>query len=223
MKKIIAIEGTDGSGKNTQTKMLKEALQKMGHDVFLHSFPSYDSQSSGPVKMYLGGELVSDPKEIEAKQASALYAVDRFCTVKQWQKTKTTEGKILLLDRYLYSNMIHQAGKAKTETEREEILAFIEYFEFGILRLPPADIVIFLDMPVAYSKKLANNRAQLKTGAKIDIHERDKNHLEQAYKSAKYCAKKYKWHQIDCLNDLGVIKSPEEIHGEVLNIIANTL
>ena len=197
---IIVIEGTDGSGKKTQTQKLFERLKEDGKNVMAHAFPSYESESSGPVKMYLGGELGKTADEIDAFQASSLFAVDRFCTMKRF-KEHLDNGGILLLDRYIQANMVHQAGKAKTEKEREEILKFIEDFEFNVLKLPRADLVFFLDVPVEISKRLANERTDLKTGKKQDIHEADQSHLENAYKSAKIVAKKYGWHTIDCTDE----------------------
>ena len=107
--KLIVIEGTDGSGKQTQAKMLKERLEREGRKVVSLSFPNYASASSAPVKMYLGGELCDTPEEFDAYQSSALFMVDRLCTMTQLVKSIEPET-IIVLDRYVESNVIHQGA-----------------------------------------------------------------------------------------------------------------
>lgn len=215
MGKIIVIEGTDGAGKQTQSKLLFEELKNKGYNIKIQSFPNYQSPSAAPVKMYLSGELCEKASEIDAYQASTLFAVDRFCTMKAYNQF-LNDGGILILDRYVQSNMIHQAGKIKDVEKRDEFLNWLDNFEFETLKLPRPDKVLFLDMPISMSKKLANARKDLKTGEKKDIHEMDENHLRDAYEAGKYVSKKFGWTEILCVDDSKNLKSIEEIHKLIL-------
>lgn len=215
---IIVIEGTDGSGKQTQSVKLYERLKAEGHNVMRQSFPNYESNSSAPVKMYLGGELCSQASELDAYQTSSLFAVDRLCTYMKELKSHYEAGDVVILDRYTQSNMLHQAGKIKDVAERDKFLDWLDNFEFNELKLPRADKVIFLDVPPEVSIKLARERGELKAGTKQDIHEKDSNHLIDAYNSGKYVANKYKWTVVDCVQD-GNLKSIEQIHNEIMKHI----
>lgn len=208
--KIIVIEGTDGSGKATQAKLLFEFLKAKGEKAILQSFPNYESPSSGPVKLYLNGELGEHANDFTAYQSSVLFAVDRLCTMQKLNDF-LENGGIVVLDRYVQSNMTHQAGKIANEKDRDAFLNWLNEFEFETLKLPKPDVVLFLDVPVEVSKCLANERKNLKAGTKKDIHENDKNHLENAYNAGKYVAKKFGWHVIPCTEN-GEIKSINEIH-----------
>ena len=211
MGKIIVIEGTDGSGKQTQSNLLCEKLCEMGYNAKRLSFPNYESPSAGPLKMYLGGELGQNAKDINAYQASALFAVDRLCTMRQYREF-LQNGGILVLDRYVQSNMIHQAGKIADNWERDKFLRWLDEFEFETLGLPRANKVFFLDVPVDVSQKLANARSELKNGEKKDIHEQDKNHLLDAYSAAKYVANMFGWETVKCINEKKNLKSIEKIN-----------
>lgn len=222
MGKIIVIEGTDGSGKQTQSKLLYENLLKSGYNVKTLSFPNYESPSAGPVKMYLSGQLAENAKDINAYQASTFFAVDRLCTMCEYKEFLDKDG-VLILDRYVQSNMTHQAGKIKDLNERDKFLAWLDEFEFGYLNLPSPDIVLFLDVPVRVSKMLANLRKDLKTGEKKDIHEMDAKHLEDAYEAGKYVSKKFGWKEINCVNVKGDLKSVEDIQKLIFNQVEKIL
>ena len=222
MGKIIVIEGTDGSGKQTQSNLLFESLKSQGVKVLRQSFPNYESPSAAPVKMYLAGELGENAKNVDAYQTSAIFAVDRLCTMMKYKKF-LEEGGVLILDRYVQSNMIHQAGKISDLKERDRFLDWLNDFEFGDLKLPKADLVLFLDVPVDVSQRLAKERGALKNGEKKDIHEQDENHLKEAYGSAKYVAKKFGWKTIGCVDENDDLKSIDEIHELILNKVINKL
>lgn len=216
--KIIVIEGTDGSGKQVQSKLLYDRLISEGKNVVLQSFPNYESSSSGPVKLYLAGELSSTAEEIDAYQASVLYAVDRFCTMKSLRNVYE-DGGIIILDRYVQSNMIHQACKIVNEDERIKFLNWLNDFEFGLLKLPQPDKIIFLDVPPEVSKKLRESRKINKNGEKKDIHEQDDNHIIKAYNAGKWVSKFYSWNEINCINEKGELKSIEEIHNSIYGLL----
>lgn len=206
---IVVIEGTDGCGKQTQSKELLRKLNEAGYHARLQSFPNYDSQSSGPVKMYLGGEF-GDVNSLDPYQASSLYAIDRLCTYNKDLKEFYENGGILILDRYVQSNMIHQAGKAKSLEDVDALLDWLNEFEFGTLRLPQPDRVIFLDVPVEVSLRLMEERGIHKTGTIKDVHEQDAEHINHAYKAGKYVGQKFGWDIINCTEN-GQIKSIDEI------------
>ena len=208
---IIDIEGTDGSGKRTQTMLLKEYLENKGKKVKLISFPNYDSNSSAAVKMYLNGEIGDKADCLDGYQTSTLYAVDRLITM---SKINTEDYDYVLFDRYVPSNMIHQSTKVKDPVALDCFLEWLEEFEYGKLKLPKPDKIVFLDMPVEFSMKLAKQRGEYKSGTKKDIHEQDPKHLQLAYERAKYVAEKFNWTNISCV--LKDIKTIEEIHKEIL-------
>ena len=114
MKKMIVIEGLDGSGKATQAKLLAKALREQGIRVREVSFPDYDSPSSAPVKMYLNGEFGAKPGDVNAYAASTFFAVDRFASYKRdWQADYA--GGVIIADRYTTSNAVHQCSKLVPE------------------------------------------------------------------------------------------------------------
>ena len=212
---IIDIEGTDGSGKKTQTDLLFKFLESKGYKVKKISFPNYESNSSALVKMYLSGEFGESADQINAYQASALYAVDRYATM---AKVNVDDYDFILFDRYVPSNMIHQSTKIENQKELDEFLDWISDFEYGKLQLPKPDKILFLDVPIEISLELARKREALKNGCDKDIHERDEGHLRKAYERAKYVAEKFDWIVVDCVRDSN-IKSIDEIHQDILTKI----
>ncbi len=213
---IISIEGTDGAGKHTQQQLLSKELQEMGYDIFEQSFPHYESDSSAPVKMYLSGELGSTANCLDAYQASVLYAVDRMCTYKKTIEPHYEAGKIILFDRYVQSNAIHQCSKIDDKEEKMDFINWEEDLEYNLMGLPRPNIIFFIEMPVEKSLELARARAEYKTGTKKDIHEEDSSHLQKAYDNGLWLAKKLGWTIIHCVDAKGNLKSIEEIHEEIM-------
>lgn len=209
---IIDIEGTDGSGKKTQTLKLKEYLENKGKKVKLISFPNYESNSSAAVKMYLNGEIGFTGKDcLDGYQTSTLYAVDRLITM---SKINLEDYDYVLFDRYVPSNMIHQSTKVDSDLYVDSFLEWLEEFEYGKLKLPKPDKILFLDMPVEYSSRLAKERKDFKSGTEKDILEQDKHHIKKAYVRAKYVAEKFNWITVPCVDK--TLKSIDEIHKEIL-------
>ena len=219
MGKLFVIDGTDGSGKQTQLEMLKERLTKDGIDYKIVSFPNYDSPSSSLVKMYLAGEFGNDAKKISPYIASTFYAADRYATFQTGYKDYYEKGGIILADRYTTANMVHQAGKIKDREERKKFLDWLCDFEFNLYGLPVPTEVFFLNMPVEKSIELMKNRENKFThDVKKDIHERDKSHLVDAYNAACDVAKEYNWYEVQCVkcDNIRTIKDiHEEIYGEI--------
>ena len=174
MGKIFVIDGTDGSGKQTQFEKLKERLLKDKIDYQTMSFPNYDSPSSSLVKMYLSGEFGANAKEVSPYIASTFYAADRYATYTTKYKQYYEDGGIILADRYTTANMVHQAGKIQDVQKREEFLNWLWDFEFKLYGLPIPDEVFFLKMPPQKSLELMQNRENKFThGTQKDIQEKD--------------------------------------------------
>ena len=215
--RLIVIEGTDGSGKKTQADLLLKYLQSKGENVIGQSFPNYENPACAGVKMYLNGDF-GDANSLTAYQANALYAVDRLCTMEKHKK-HIADGGCIIFDRYVQSTMLHPAGLIPDLAERDKFLEYVDNFEFNILKLPRPDVVIFLDIPVEFSKKLADARAAYKSGNEKDIYEADVNHLKNAYNAGKYVAEKYGWLIIQCLDNDGNLKTIDQIHKEIVSAL----
>jgi dTMP kinase len=217
--KYYSIEGTDGSGKKTQIKKLYDYLKNKGENVLIVSFPDYESGSSMPVKMYLSGEFGDDPNVLNPYAASTLFAADRICKMtKLSQEIKDKDADmIIIFDRYVQSNMTHQAGKIADKKEREEFIHWVDNFEFNLLKLPRPDKVVFMDMPVDKSLELLKSREQLKIGEEFDndIHEANYAHLVHAYNAGKEASGIFNWTEINCVDEFDELKSADEIHEAV--------
>ena len=212
MGKLIVIEGTDGSGKSTQFKMLSERLEQ-NQITFKHLvFPRYSEPSSALIRMYLGGEFGGSPADVNAYAASAFYAVDRFASYKQDWGAWYEQGGLILSDRYTTSNAVHQASKEKGESQ-QKFLHWLYEFEYDKLGLPRPDLVIYLDVPTDFTEKLLRGR-EAATNTSADIHEKDMSYLATCRETGRAAAKFYNWTVIDCVRD-GVMRSIEDIHNEI--------
>ena len=216
MNKLIVLEGTDGSGKKTQADLLCKNIQDAGYSVVTQSFPNYDSLSSGPVKMYLGGDLGESANDFSAEQSSILFSVDRLCTIQQLDKQNVDFG---VFDRYVESNLVHQGAKIESKRKLNAYVKWLYNLEYKILKLHKPDMILFLNMPPKNSISLASARSENKSGLAKDIHEKDSEHLKHAYKTGMYLAKKLGWTIIDCVDENGEIKKIEDIQKEILKKI----
>lgn len=219
---LIAVEGVDASGKQTQTELLYRHLTDKGIDVRRLSFPMYDSDSSAGVRMYLNGELSDNAEDITAYEASSLFAADRFLSYKSdWGKDYES-GKLILCDRYVGSNMIHQACKLG-DGEKDKFLDWLDDFEYGIYSLPRPDVTLFLDMPPEKGRELiAARRNKINNSEQHDIHERDNGYLEKSYYNACAVADKFGWTRINCA-DGDKIRTVEDISREICAIADKVL
>ena len=223
MGKIFVIDGTDGSGKQTQFELLKEALEKNKIEYKSFSFPNYDSPSSSLVKMYLAGDFGENAQDISPYIASTFYAVDRYATYKKNIEDYYNKGGIILLDRYTTANMVHQSGKISNPIERKKFLDWLWDFEFNLYKLPIPNKVFFLNMPPEFALKLMEDRENKITHEqKKDIHERDKNHIINAYNAACSLAKDYDWFEIKCVKNNN-IRTIEDIHEEIFNVVLKSI
>ena len=220
MGKLIVIEGTDGSGKSTQFRLLSEHLQR-DNVAFKHLvFPRYSEESSALIRMYLGGQFGTKPSDVNAYAASSFYAVDRFASYKmdwgQWYE----EGGLVLSDRYTTSNAVHQASK-EPEERQGQFLQWLYDFEYDKLGLPRPDLIIYLDVPTDYTEKLLRHREQ-DTNTKADIHEKDMEYLATCRRTGRAAAAYYGWTVIECVKD-GAMRSMEDIHNEIYAHVAKCM
>lgn len=212
MGKLIVIEGLDGSGKATQSKLLAEQLCAEGRQCRRIRFPAYESNSSALVKMYLAGEFGDKPGDVNAYAASSFYAVDRFASYKQDWGSFYQSGGVLIADRYTTSNAVHQCSKLP-RSQWDDYLAWLFDFEYHKLGIPTPDAVLFLDLPTAVSQQLMSERYHGDETRK-DIHEKDLDYLSHSREAAYYCAEKLGWEKIDCTQN-GELLSIDEIHRKV--------
>ena len=212
MGKLIVIEGTDGSGKSTQFRLLSQRLEAAEVSFQHIVFPRYDQDSSALIRMYLGGQFGDKPSDVNAYAASSFYAVDRYASYKMdWGKWYE-EGGLVLSDRYTTSNAVHQASKVEEE-KQGEFLQWLYDFEYDKLGLPRPDLTIYLDVPTDFTEKLLRHR-EADTNTKADIHEKDMAYLATCRNTGRKAAAFYNWTVISCVKD-GVMRSIEDIHNEI--------
>lgn len=214
--KMIVIDGGDGSGKATQLKLLAEKLSAMGYQIEIIDFPQYGQKSAGMVEEYLNGRY-GTADEVGPYGASIFYAIDRYDAsfkIREWLK----EGKIVLSNRYVASNMAHQGGKIKNDIERQIYFKWLHELEYDIFCIPRPDINIILHVNAEVGQKLVDKKGHRDYvgGEKRDIHESDINHLKSAVDVYTEIAQTFDdFVMVECMKD-GQIMSVEEIHGMIL-------
>ncbi len=211
---LIVIEGLDGSGKATQSKLLTETLMERGYKVKQVSFPDYESNSSALVKMYLNGEFGLRPDDVNAYAASSFYAVDRYASFKKNWEMDWKSG-IVIADRYTTSNAVHQCNKLN-KSEWDRYLDWLFCYEYELLHIPSPDLVIYLRVETEISQRLLNERYHGREENK-DIHERDVAYLKRCQEAADYCAERFDWKIVKSSSD-NQMKSIEDIQSEILSI-----
>ena len=223
MGKLIVIEGTDSSGKETQTRKLYERLEKEITNVRKLSFPNYKSPACEPVKMYLAGAFGDNALDINPYPVSTMFAIDRYASYKmEWEKFYR-DGGIIVTDRYTTSNMVHQASKIESIDKKNEYLDWLEELEYSKMGIPRPDLIIFLNMPTETAAELMAQRKNKITGEDIkDIHEKDISYLKKSYENACNIAKKYNWLEIKCVEN-GRLKTIDEIGKEIFSVVKKIL
>ncbi len=221
--KLIVVEGTDCSGKETQTKELIKKLEENNIKAIRYSFPMYDTPTGkivgGP---YLGKKYICDgwfsegATHVNYKVASLLYAADRLYNIDKIIND-LDNGYYVILDRYVYSNMAHQGGKVYSSSDRYNIYKWLEELEFNLLKLPVPDIKIFLHMPVEYSKILKQNRSEMP-----DQHEQDENYLKNAEQAYLEIAEIYDFKIFECVKD-GKINSIQSMNDEIYDYVSSII
>ncbi len=208
--KLIVIDGIDGSGKATQARSLVKRLRQMGHKVRTLDFPQYEKNICGGLIGECLRGLHGGFMELDARIASVLYAVDRFESkqkIERWLK----EGCIVVLDRYVSSNQIHQGGKILNNSQRKEFLQWIEGLEYGVLGLPKPNKTVFLHVPVLVSRDMIQEKDR-------DMAEKNRVYQDRSSRCARWLAKRYGWVTIQCVRR-GVLRPVEEISEEIYSSI----
>lgn len=214
--RLIVIDGLDGSGKATQSRLLCERLSAMGYRVKQLTFPDYDSDSSAPVRMYLSGELGDSADDVNAYAASSFFAVDRIASyIRRW-RSDYESCDFLIADRYTTSNIIHQMSKLD-DSERRSFCDWLFDYEYHRLGIPAPDIVLFLDVDPAVSQRLIAGRYD-GDESKKDIHEKDVSYLLRCRESALWAIAHLSWTVIDCSAD-GALKSVDAISDLVFDAL----
>ncbi len=222
--KLIVIEGTDGSGKTTQTKLLIERLQK--ENIFAESlrFPQYEKNLFGAlIRECLDGKH-GDFTKIDAKITSVLYACDRFETMPQINKW-LEEGKIIILDRYTSSNQIHQGGKLRNYTDmengnndRSEFIDWLGKMEYEKLGIKKPDLVFYLDMPLEVSIDLISKREGIADAADSDFE-----YLKNSKEAGKYMLERESfWEKVDCMDGDSLL-NPGQIHEKIWGKVSSLI
>lgn len=218
--KIIVIEGTDCSGKETQTSLLVQRLSKEGKKIERISFPSYDTPTGKVVggaylgKKYIGeGYFKEGAANVDPKVASLYYAADRRYNLPKI-KELLNKGYTVVIDRYVESNMGHQGGKIFDKEERLKLYEDLANLEYGFLELPKPDITIFLYMP--YKKVM-----ELKSGRRepSDQHEASSIHLKNAESAYLELAELHNYKKVTCVLKDNKLRDIMDIHEEIYNIV----
>lgn len=214
--KLVVLEGTDGSGKATQARLMADRLTAEGVSFRELDFPRYGNPFAEPARLYLAGALGAKPGDVSACAASVLYAVDRYASYREDWGAAYEAGELILANRYTTSNAVHQASKLEPG-EREDFLDWLFDLEYRRLALPEPDLVVYLDLPVEISDRLLRQR-QERTHTQADIHEQDEDYLRRCRQSAREIVRTLGWTCIDCSRN-GALRSPEDIHAEIWELV----
>ncbi|HRH26252.1 MAG TPA: hypothetical protein PLF31_02180 [Candidatus Paceibacterota bacterium] len=227
---FIVLDGTDGTGKATQCTLLDAALKKSGYKIKKIDFPRYYDNFFGKlIGECLAGKY-GDFIAVDPHIASVLYAADRWETKAQIEKW-LEDGYVVISDRYVSANQIHQGGKILDEKKRTEFLSWLDMMEHGVFKIPRPDAIVYLNLSVTLGQKLLAEKhaaEALKSkkkylGTSKDQAETNVDHLEKSRQSALSIVKKNNaWHKIECENN-GEILSREAIHAEVLKVVSKIL
>lgn len=215
--KLIVFEAGDGSGKETQVMKVYDRLKDLGYPVHHISYPDYNSESSALVRMYLRGDFGSKATDVNAYAAASFYAVDRYASYATKWKKWYEAGDIILADRYIDSNTVHQSVKIEDEKKQDDFIVWtwdLEYVKFG---LPLPDCTIFLDMPSDIAASLIEKRARSERMDE-DIHELDKEYLRKVHDAYADFAARYGWKVVTCGGE-GNPRTIEDIHEDVFSIV----
>ena len=224
--KLIVIDGTDGSGKTTQAGLLMKHLQKIGCKAKFIHFPRYEDNFFGKFIAHCLSEQYYNWVNIHPKIASIVYAADRWESKEKIEKW-LQQGYVVVMDRYISSNQIHQGGKIANVKKREAFIKWLAELEYKTFKIPVPDLTIYLSLPVEMVLKLIKDRnykgARVYLDGKKDVHEKDKNFLKNSIKSALWLSKTIpNFLKIDC-SKTGEILSREEIHEMVYEKIKKVL
>ena len=216
--KLIVIDGTDGSGKATQVKLLAKTLRSEGHVVKLLDFPEYYKNFFGKFIGHCLSEQYYNWINVHPKIASISYAADRWessSKIKDWLK----KGYIVIANRYVSANQIHQGGKIANPKKREGFIKWLDEMEYKVFKIPKPDVVFYLSVPMEIILKLIKERnkkiSRAYVGKRKDIVEGNIPYLTNSNKTAMWLSQTQKgWVRIECVKN-GVIDARENIHKEI--------
>lgn len=220
MGQFIAIEGGDGSGKGTQSKLLVEYLKGQGYDVLEADFPRYGQESAYYVERYLNGDY-GGPDDVPADLGVLPYALDRFAAKDDIISHLAKPNSIVVSNRYMVSNLAHQGAKIADTSERRAFYERTKLTEYGILGIPKPDLNIVLLVPSHIMQANVDKKAARSyTAQKRDIHEADADHLEKAKANYQEICELYpdEFMAIDCMDGAGKLQSIEAIQTEVQRV-----
>jgi dTMP kinase len=211
-QRFIAMEGIDGAGKRTQIELLARLLGERNVPHTRYGFPRYDSFFGGMVGRFLNGEFGA-LEQVDPHFSALLFAGDRLEAKPQLLRILHEEGKTLITDRYIGSNLAHQGARVPPE-RREEFLAWLRQLEYDVYALPVEDLVVYLRLPAVEAQRLVGMKsARGYTRRRHDLQEADLRHLEEASRVYDRLAREPNWVTVECYNAArGVLRSPEEIH-----------
>lgn len=221
---FIVLEGADGSGKTEQFRKLAARLVADSYEIATFDFPQYDKPSSYFVKEYLNGKY-GGWKDVSPYRASLFYAMDRFDVGRQL-KNVIAEGRVVISNRYVGSNLGHQGSKITNDAERKKFFEWDYDLEYNILGIPRPDLNIFLHMPAVVAQALVDQKGarEYVGGVKCDIHEADINHLKNAERAYLEIVKLFPkdFRLVECVEG-GRLLSIEEIHDKVYGLVGPLL
>lgn len=222
--RIIVIEGSDCSGKETQTSLLVQRLKREGHQVERFAFPMYETPTGKIIGGdYLGKEYIGKcifpegPVEVDPKVAALYYAADRRYNI-QIINDVLNSGVDVVLDRYVESNMAHQGGKILDKEERLKLYKWLGTLEYDLLELPKPDLTVFLYMPYKNVCELKSGRTE-----SLDEHEKSSVFLLNSEHAYLELVELHKYKKVDCVDKKGKLRDILDIHEEVYNIVTNNM
>lgn len=219
--KLIIIDGTDGSGKTTQWYLLAKKLRKEKISYQLFNFPIYQSFFGQLIKKYLKGDF-GDPIKTNSYFSALPYALDRFFYKEKLGKALRTK-KVVLVNRYVTSNLIYQGAKIKNKKERGKFFKWAEKLEYELLKLPKPNLVIYLWVPPEVSYRLILKRQKQIKNRKCDGYEKNLAYQKEVAKISKFLALSRKnWQMIKCYEH-DILLSRQEIAKKVWKIVRNKL
>ena len=225
--KLIVIDGTDGSGKATQVELLTKRLKSEGKTVKIVDFPEYYKNFFGEFIGHCLSEQYYKFLSVHPKIVSVLYAADRWESkneIEDWLR----KGYIIIANRYVSANQIHQGGKIKNAKKRNNFLKWLDEMEYEVFKIPRPDITLYLSLPIEIVLKLLKDRNSSKMKRaylkkKKDVHEKDVNFLINSRKSALKLVKEIpNFIKIEC-SQKGKILSREEVHKMVYEKVKKVL
>lgn len=216
--KLVVIDGADGSGKATQTKLLLKYLKERSIPNRYITFPRYKTSFHGKnVGRFLTGEFGGN-EEVSPYLSSLAFALDRLTArdqIVEW----LDEGAVVVADRYVSASLAHQGAKLEGR-KQHQFLEWLYSMEYKEHKLPKEDVVIFLHVPVETAQKLLEKSGGKGDVAGKDIAEKDLNHQKRSVEMYKAMVKKNKhWVMIDCVDDQGQLFSINEIHQKILAVL----